>query len=260
MPGRKLLTSDTVSNSADSHSASATRQVRKRETFKEKIVRTHAISTRLAQAYPELQVPLDYETTFQLLVAVILSAQCTDAAVNKVTPELFRCFPTPSRLADASLAEIESIIRTLGLFRAKARSLKACARRLMEEFKGEVPATMEELTTLPGVGRKTANVILGHAFDSPGIIVDTHCKRLSRRLGLTRSEDPGEIETDLNKLLPAEQWTGFSHRLIIHGRRICHARKPDCKACIIQQFCPSKDLNSQSSTPRTQVHSGPDRG
>ncbi len=258
MPARKLSTSGAVSSSAASHAGSSAPQARKRESLKGKIARADAISSCLARAYPELQVPLDYGTTFQLLVAVILSAQCTDVAVNKVTPELFRRFPTPSRLAEAPVAEIESIIRTLGLFRAKARSLKACARQLIEQFNGEVPATMEELTTLTGVGRKTANVILGHAFDSPGIIVDTHCKRVSRRLGLTRSEDPVQVEGDLNRLLPTAQWTAFSHRLIIHGRRICHARKPNCKACVIQQLCPSRELNSRSPTLRIQAHSGPD--
>jgi endonuclease-3 len=258
MLARKLSTSGAVSNSPASHPVSSTRHGRKRESLKAKIARANAISNCLARAYPELQVPLDYRTTFQLLVAVILSAQCTDLAVNKVTPELFRRFPTPSRLAEAPLAQIESIIRALGLFRAKARSLKACARQLIERFNGEVPATMEELTTLPGVGRKTANVILGHAFDSPGIIVDTHCKRVSRRLGLTRSEDPVQVERDLNRLLPSAQWTAFSHRLIIHGRRMCHARKPNCQACIIRQLCPSRELSSRSPTPRIQAHSGPD--
>lgn len=251
MLARKLSTSGAAGNSLASHPVSSTRHGRKRENLKAKIARANAISNCLARAYPELQVPLDYGTTFQLLVAVILSAQCTDLAVNKVTPELFRRFPTPSRLADGPLAEIESIIRSLGLFRAKARSLKACARQLIEQFNGEVPSTMEELTTLTGVGRKTANVILGHAFNSPGIIVDTHCKRVSRRLGLTRSEDPVQIERDLNRLLPSAQWTAFSHRLIIHGRRICHARKPDCKACVIQQLCPSRAqfavINSENS-------------
>lgn len=249
MPGRKLLSSRAVSDSSGSHLVRSIRQ-KGRESFKEKVTRAHEISICLAQAYPKLQVPLDYGTTFQLLVAVILSAQCTDLAVNKVTPELFRRFPTPSPLAHASLTEIENIIRSLGLFRAKARSLKACARQLVEQFNGEVPATMDQLTTLAGVGRKTANVILGHAFDSPGIIVDTHCKRVSRRLGLTRSEDPVQVERDLSGLLPARQWTAFSHRLIIHGRRICHARKPDCKACVIQQHCPSRDqfpLNAENS-------------
>ncbi|MGH7783653.1 MAG: endonuclease III [Candidatus Binatia bacterium] len=208
----------------------------------EKTARIRAISAGLAQAYPELEVPLTHENIFQLLIAVILSAQCTDVAVNKVTPELFRRFPSPRRMAEAEVQEIENIIRTLGLFRAKAKSLKSCAQHLVKEFNGEVPATMEQLTCLAGVGRKTANVILGHVFDTPAIIVDTHCKRLSRRLGLTRSDDPKKIETDLTKLLPPCEWTGFSHRLIIHGRRVCYARKPDCKNCLVNQLCPSRDL------------------
>jgi endonuclease-3 len=256
MPERKHSIPNAASKPNGSQSVTLGRRRRTRENIKEKIARTGAIATRLSQAYPELQVPLDYGTTFQLLVAVILSAQCTDAAVNKVTPELFRRFPTPDRMANASLAEIESMIRTLGLFRAKARSLKACARQLVEQFNGEIPATIEELTTLAGVGRKTANVILGHAFNLPGIIVDTHCKRVSRRLDLTRSEDPVQIERDLSRLLPAEQWTGFSHRLIIHGRRICHARKPDCKACIVEQLCPSSNLIAQWPKTRTQTDNG----
>jgi endonuclease III len=255
MPERKLSIPNAASKSIRSQSVSLLRR-RTRENLKEKIARTGAIATRVRQAYPELRVPLDYGTTFQLLVAVILSAQCTDAAVNKITPELFRRFPTPDRMGDAPLAQIESMIRTLGLFRSKARSLKACARQLIERFNGEVPATMEELTTLAGVGRKTANVILGHAFNLPGIIVDTHCKRVSRRLDLTRSDDPVQIERDLSKLLPPEQWTGFSHRLIIHGRRICHARKPDCKACMVEELCPSSNLKSHRSNPRTQAHNG----
>jgi endonuclease III len=255
MPERKLSIPKAASKSVRSQSASLIRR-RRKENLKERIARTGAIATRLRQAYPEIRVPLDYGTTFQLLVAVILSAQCTDAAVNKITPELFRRFPTPDRMADAPLAQIESMIRTLGLFRSKARSLKACARQLVERFDGEVPATMEELTTLAGVGRKTANVILGHAFHLPGIIVDTHCKRVSRRLDLSRSEDPVEIERDLSRLLPAEQWTGFSHRLIMHGRRICHARKPDCKACMVEELCPSSLLIAHRSKPRTQAHNG----
>ncbi|HEX6439216.1 MAG TPA: endonuclease III [Candidatus Binatia bacterium] len=254
MPERKLSIPNAASKSPGSQSIRLIRPRRARENLKEKIARTGVIATGLRQAYPELRVPLDYGTTFQLLVAVILSAQCTDAAVNKVTPELFRRFPTPDRMASAPLAEIESMIRPLGLFRAKARSLKACAQQLGERFNGQVPGTMEELTTLAGVGRKTANVILGHAFDVPGIIVDTHCKRVSRRLGLTRSEDPVQIERDLSKLLPAEEWTGFSHRLIIHGRRICHARKPDCKACIVERLCPSSSLIWDRPNPRTHAH------
>ena len=216
----------------------------KRETLAQKSARTSAIAARLARSYPELQVPLHHRNTFELLIAVILSAQCTDEAVNRVTPELFRRYPDPASLAQASTADIESIIRSLGLFCAKAKSLKECARQLVEEFGGDVPATMEELTRLAGVGRKTANVILGHAFDTPGIIVDTHCKRLSRRLGLTRQQDPTKIERDLSRLLSAKEWTGFSHRLIIHGRRVCYARKPACNGCILNNLCPSKELLS----------------
>jgi endonuclease III len=212
----------------------------KRETRAQKRARTHTIAARLARTYPELRVPLHHRNTFELLIAVVLSAQCTDEGVNRVTPELFRRYPDPETLAQASTVDIEQIIRTLGLFRAKAKSLKECARRLVEEFGGAVPATMEELTRLAGVGRKTANVILGHAFATPGIIVDTHCKRLSRRLGLTRQQNPTKIERDLSGLLPAKEWTGLSHRLIIHGRRVCYARKPACDKCVLNDLCPSK--------------------
>jgi endonuclease-3 len=211
----------------------------RRETLREKSARAAAVAARLQRAYPEIKVPLDHQNTFQLLIAVILSAQCTDAAVNKVTPQLFRRYPDAAALAAASTAAIEKLIRTLGLYRAKARSLQRCARRLMERFGGEVPSTMEDLTTLAGVGRKTANVILGHAFDTPGIIVDTHCRRVSRRLALTDREDPADIERDLNRLLPPAEWTGFSHRLIIHGRQVCYARKPACDRCVLNDLCPS---------------------
>ena len=215
---------------------------RKRETHEEKSARSKTIAARLALEYPQLKVPLDHRNTFELLIAVILSAQCTDEAVNKVTPELFRRYPDAEKLARADTGEIEQLIRTLGLFRAKAKSLKRCAQQLVEDLGGRVPSTMEELTRLAGVGRKTANVILGHAFDTPGIIVDTHCKRLSRRLGLTREQDPAKIERDLNRLLPPSEWTGFSHRLIIHGRRVCYARKPACPRCVLNELCPSAEL------------------
>jgi endonuclease-3 len=210
-----------------------------RETLEQKSARARAIAASLAKAYPQLKVPLAQRNTFELLVSVILSAQCTDEAVNKVTPELFRRFPDPEKLAQAGTEEIERLIRSLGLFRAKARSLKRCAQQLVEDFGSKVPATMEQLTKLAGVGRKTANVILGHAFGIPGIIVDTHCKRLSQRLGLTREEDPAKIEADLGRLLPPPEWTGFSHRLILHGRRVCYARKPACSRCVLNHLCPS---------------------
>jgi endonuclease-3 len=214
----------------------------RKEPVEEKKQRARALAARLVKAYSELRVPLVHRNNFELLVAVILSAQCTDEMVNRVTPELFRRYPTPDAMARAPLAQIEKSIRRVGLFHAKALALKQCARQLIEYHAGEVPATMEELTRLAGVGRKTANVILGHAFGIPGIIVDTHCKRVSRRLGLTGHEDPNKIEQDLMKLLPPEEWTGFSHRLILHGRRICHARKPDCKNCVVNDLCPSAEL------------------
>lgn len=217
----------------------ATRSARRRETVAEKSARAAELAARLARAYPAVECPLVHENAFQLLAAVILSAQCTDAAVNKVTPELFRRFRTPLALSRAALIEIEPIIRTLGLFRAKAKSLKRCAEQLVQEFGGAVPSTMEELTGLAGVGRKTANVMLGHAFDTPGIAVDTHCKRLANRLALTRQQDPVKIEKDLARLLPPAEWTGFSHRLIIHGRRVCNARKPACARCELASLCPS---------------------
>jgi endonuclease-3 len=214
----------------------------KRESGRTKKQRALAIAERLGEAFPKVRVPLHHRNNYELLVATILSAQCTDEMVNRVTPELFRRYPTPERVAQAPLREIEKLIRRLGLFRAKARSLKKCAQQLVENHSGEVAATMKELTRLAGVGRKTANVILGYAFGIPGIVVDTHCKRLSRRLGLTRQEDPNKIERDLMELLPPEQWTAFSHRLILHGRKICHARKPECQLCSINDLCPSANL------------------
>ena len=211
----------------------------KREPAEEKKSRCQAIAARLAEAFPEIGVPLHHRNPYELLVATILSAQCTDQMVNKVTPDLFRRHPTPATLAKAPAGEIEKLIHRLGLFRAKARSLKRCAKQLVENFSGEVPATMEDLTRLAGVGRKTANVILGHAFGIPAIAVDTHVKRLARRLGLTKQEAPNKIEQDLMRLLPSDHWTAFSLRLILHGRKICHARNPECTRCGLSDLCPS---------------------
>ena len=219
----------------------------KKETLQEKRALASAIAERLSRHYPAIECPLVHRNTFELLIAVILSAQCTDAAVNKVTPAFFRRFPDAASLSGAETSEIEPLIQTLGLHRAKAKSLQRCARQLVEEFDGEVPNTMGDLTHLAGVGRKTANVILGHAFDIPGIAVDTHCKRLSRRLGLTRQEDPKKIEQDLSVLLPPSAWTGFSHRLIIHGRRVCYARKPVCETCALNDLCPSSAASNVKS-------------
>jgi endonuclease III len=242
MPERVPFVSDVASERRSFPRAAKTVRC-KRETIEEKRARATAIAARLAQGYAGVECPLKHRNNFELLVAVILSAQCTDAAVNKVTPELFGRFPTPAQLSNAALVDIESVIRTLGLFRAKAKSLKRCAQQLTEDFNSEVPATIEELTRLAGVGRKTANVILGHAFAQPGIAVDTHCKRLARRLGFTRQEDPTKIEQDLGRILAPEEWTGFSHRLILHGRAVCHARKPACGKCIFNELCPSNEIS-----------------
>ena len=221
-----------------------------RETIEEIGARANVIAQRLAELYPEVKVPLNHKNVFELLIAVILSAQCTDEAVNKVTPRLFARYPTPAKLARAAFGDIESLIRPLGLFRAKTKSLQRCARQLVEEFGGRVPGTMAELTRLAGVGRKTANVILGYAFNTPAIVVDTHCRRVSRRLGLSRYQDPTKIERELNALLPPEAWTPFSHRLIIHGRRICHARKPACARCVVSSLCPAREIFSRLELDR----------
>jgi endonuclease-3 len=210
-----------------------------RESTKNKTSRAREIAARLARAFPEIRVPLAHRNPFELLVATILSAQCTDEQVNLFTPALFDRYPNPEALARAPVREIEKRIRPLGLFRSKARALKVSARQLVDNYGGDVPASMEELTRLRGVGRKTANVVLGHAFGVPGVAVDTHVKRLARRLRLTKENDPEKIECDLSELLPKEDWSAFSLRLIFHGRKTCHARKPQCGRCILSDLCPS---------------------
>ena len=182
---------------------------------------------------------LRHHGAFELLVATILSAQCTDERVNSVTPALFSAYPSPEALAGADDVALEGLIRPTGFFRAKARSLKGMAAGLVERFGGEVPRTLADLVTLPGVGRKTANVVRSVAFGEPGLPVDTHVTRLSKRLGLTSAGDPEAIEADLCGLLPADQWGGFSLRLILHGRAVCRARAPRCGACVLAGFCPS---------------------
>jgi len=191
----------------------------------------------LLQSIPAAKVELDHRTAWELLVATILSAQCTDQRVNQVTPELFRRYRCPSDYAQARLADLEALIRSTGFFKSKAKHLVACGQAVTERFHGQVPATMEELTTLPGVGRKTANVILGNAFGKPGIVVDTHVKRVSKRLGLTTCDDPERIEQDLQQLIPESQWTSASQRLLLHGRYVCLARTPHCAQCVISSLC-----------------------
>jgi endonuclease III len=203
--------------------------------------RLQQIAQGLQNSMPAAKVELNHQSPWELLVATILSAQCTDQRVNQVTPELFRRYKTPAALAKAKLPDVEHIIRSTGFFKSKAKNIVACSQAITERFDQKVPDQMDDLVTLPGVGRKTANVLLGNAFGKPAIIVDTHVKRVSKRLGLTRSEDPEQIEKDLQQLLPPSQWTGVSQRLLLHGRYICLARKPQCGRCPIYDHCSAKE-------------------
>jgi len=198
-----------------------------------------AIYRVLTRTYPEVRCELDFKNPLQLLVAVVLSAQCTDKRINSLTPALFRKYKSAKDYAKAPLAEIEELIFSAGFYHSKARHLQGLGRKIVESFNGQVPATIEELTSLPGVGRKTANVVLGHAFDIPGITVDTHFGRLSRRFGWTTSMDPVKVEVEVGALIPRKEWTNISQRMIWHGRRICHSRKPACGACPLSKLCPS---------------------
>lgn len=193
----------------------------------------------LADTYPDAHCELNFENPFQLLVSTVLSAQTTDVRVNLVTPALFAAYPTPEDMAAADPEDLERLIQSTGFFRAKARSLLGLAAGLRDRFGSEVPRTMDELITLPGVGRKTANVVLGNAFDVPGITVDTHFGRLVRRFGWTGEADPVKVEYEIGELIPRKEWTLLSHRLIWHGRRICHSRRPACGACPLAGLCPS---------------------
>jgi endonuclease-3 len=196
-----------------------------------------AIQKILKQTYGNVTTQLSHKNPFELLIATILSAQCTDKQVNAVTPQLFQKLPTPHALAKAPIRTIESLIRSTGFFHNKAKNVKNCAKELVGRFSGQVPNTLDELVTLPGVGRKTANVVLGAAFDTPGIVVDTHVARLSQRLGLTSNKDPVKIEFDLMAIIPKPNWNDFSLHLVYHGRALCRARKPKCDECPLFSLC-----------------------
>jgi len=197
------------------------------------------IDERLRKAYPNAKCTLDFANPLELLIATILAAQCTDERVNMVTPALFRAYPGAAAFAGADAAELEEAIRSTGFYHNKAKSVIQCCKMLVEKHGGQVPRNMEALTALSGVGRKTANVILGNAFGIPGIVVDTHVRRLSQRMGLTKNDDPDKIEMDLRGQVPEKDWTDFSHRIVFHGRTVCLAKKPNCPGCLVNDLCPS---------------------
>lgn len=211
--------------------------------MKDRKARATEVHARLARQYPDARVELDFTNPFQLLIATILAAQSTDVRVNIVTKSLFRKYPNPQAFANASQVEMETDVKQTGFFRNKAKAVIACSKAIVERHGGEVPRTMEELVELPGVGRKTANVVLGNAMGiEAGIIVDTHVTRLSGRLGFTKHADPADIEQDLIRIVPRGEWTKFANHLILHGRRVCIARKPDCPNCVLNDICPSADV------------------
>ena len=211
---------------------------RPREAADELRERAGRIAETLSRLYPEARISLDFATPWQCLAATILSAQCTDERVNRTTPELFRQLPDPTAMAAAPAESVEKLIMPTGFYRQKTRSLQGAAKKIIEQFGGKVPSRLEDLVTLPGVGRKTANVILGHVYGKPGMVVDTHVRRVAGRLGLTRSRDPEVIEMDLGALLPETKWTRFSMSLILLGRQVCYARRPRCEACELRPDCP----------------------
>jgi len=220
--------------------------------------RARRINRELATLYPDAHCELDFTNPLELLVATILSAQCTDRRVNMVTPVLFAKYRTAADYAGADRAEVEQIIQSTGFFRAKTTSIIGLGQELCDRFGGEVPGRLADLVTLPGVGRKTANVVLGNAFGVPGITVDTHFARLSRRFGWTQQDDPVKIEHEVGGLVPKSEWTMLSHRLIWHGRRVCHARKPACGACGIAALCPAFGTGpTDPATARKLVKTGP---
>jgi endonuclease-3 len=211
-----------------------------RESLKSKAARTEQILQLLKEEFPDARCSLDYENPLQLLIATILSAQCTDARVNVVTEDLFKTYKSAADFADAPIGELEGAIRSTGFYRNKAKSIKGCCEALMEKHEGVVPDTMEELTPLAGVGRKTANVLLGNAFGKEeGVVVDTHVGRITKLLKLTNQGNPVKVEQDLVKIVPRDDWTLFSHLLIRHGRKTCVARRPDCQTCRLAELCPS---------------------
>ena len=209
------------------------------ESIADKKVRAKSIYRILSKNYPNVRCELDYKNPYQLLVATVLSAQCTDKRVNQTTPPLFKKYNSIKKMAAADLKDLQRLVKSTGFYRAKAKNIKLLSHKILTDFNGKVPSNIEDLVTLPGVGRKTANVVLGHGFNIPGITVDTHFGRLSRRLGWSDKKDPVKVEFEVGKLIPEKEWTNLSQRLIWHGRRVCHSRKPACGACVLAKLCPA---------------------
>jgi len=220
--------------------------------------RARRMNRELALAHPDAHAELDFTSPLELLVATVLSAQTTDVTVNRVTPALFARYPDAAAFAGADRTELEEILRPTGFYRAKANSVQTLGAALVERYGGEVPGRLADLVTLPGVGRKTANVVLGNAFDVPGITVDTHFGRLSRRWGWTASDDPVTVEREVGELVPRKEWTMLSHRVIFHGRRVCHAKKPACGACSIARDCPARGTGPTDPAVAAKLVKGPD--
>jgi endonuclease-3 len=227
-----------------------------RESIADLKKRAARVSRALAKLYPKARISLDFETPWQCLAATILSAQSTDAGVNKVTPQLFQEYPDARSMAAADSRHVEQLIVRTGFFRQKTRALIGAAKKIVEDYGGEVPSTMEALVKIPGVGRKTANVILGHVFGKPAFVVDTHVRRLTYRLGFIKDTDPAEIEIDMQKILPPKDWTPFSMRVILHGRQVCIARKPLCEVCAIAGDCPRVGVGKASLRSGSPSRSG----
>jgi endonuclease-3 len=209
------------------------------ESILRKKARAKAIYRILTKNYPNVRCELVYKNPYQLLVATVLSAQCTDKRVNQTTPALFKKYNSIKKMAAADIKDLQQLVKSTGFYRAKAKNIKNLSQKILTDFNGKVPSNIEDLVTLPGVGRKTANVVLGHGFNIPGITVDTHFGRLSRRFGWSNQTDPVKVEFEVAKLIPQRQWTNLSQRLIWHGRRVCHSRRPACGACVIANLCPS---------------------
>lgn len=247
-PPSKNAAKPSVSKAKRTPAASSTAEIRTRQLGGDLApARIEAILMGLDEAYPSPVCALNHRSPWELLVATILSAQCTDARVNIVTPTLFKRFPTPAAMAQAELPELEELIRTTGFFRNKAKSIKGAAERITTVFKGKVPQTLEELITVPGAARKTANVVLGVSFNrAEGVVVDTHVFRVTHRLDLTHSDTAEKVEQDLMRILPQERWINFSHQVIYHGRQVCIARKPQCQNCNLEQLCHSEDKTWKS--------------